>query len=596
MRHRLALLALALGLAPAAHGHVANHASVHDAMAAIIERIRASVPVDSLAGLDEQRLTSFITDEERHVLATEYWTFRVDVPVTVSVMRAELQGEMPFWLLDRGFVKTDMRAIVNREPVEVWQRDFEAGPIGLGINGLRDSRHYFAVLTPREPGESITVSQMYPGQQAVSVLRVGGPVYADELGYRLEEAPAELNGQLLLCPVETRSADTQLVRLFRTTDHPATETPDQVVLTWSDDPRTTQAIQWRTSTAVMDGMIRHRRMDMGEDHPYEQTVAAVTRLRDPYLVNDPVVHRLAAVLRELEPGTAYTYTVGSATADRWSEPRAFTTAPAEEVAFSFIYMGDVQAGMDSWGTLVHAAFARHPHAAFHLIAGDLVNRGNQRDDWDDFFYNSRDIYDRRQLVPALGNHEYQGPFGPWMYHRIFTLPENGPMRVPGERSYSFRYSNALFVVLDSNQPVDIQTEWLEEQLAGSDAVWKFVCHHHPSYSSKGERDNREVRKGFGGLYDKYHVDLVMQGHDHAYLRTHPMRGEERASSTAEGTVYILSNAGGKMYQQDLRDYTDVGYTNLSMYQVLDIAIEGHQLTYRAYEGDGRLRDEFVIQK
>lgn len=43
-------------------------------------------------------------------------------------------------------------------------------------------------------------------------------------------------------------------------------------------------------------------------------------------------------------------------------------------------MGDVQAGMKAWGELAHMAYARYPTAAFHLIDGDLVNRGSERDD------------------------------------------------------------------------------------------------------------------------------------------------------------------------------------------------------------------------
>ena len=37
-------------------------------------------------------------------------------------------------------------------------------------------------------------------------------------------------------------------------------------------------------------------------------------------------------------------------------------------------------------------------------------------------------------------------------------------------------------------------------------------------------------------------------------------------------------------------------TNTATYQVLDIQISGDRLVYRAYDTDGNLKDELVIEK
>jgi hypothetical protein len=121
-------------------------------------------------------------------------------------------------------------------------------------------------------------------------------------------------------------------------------------------------------------------------------------------------------------------------------------------------------------------------------------------------------------------------------------------------------------------------------------------YHHPAYSSSPTRNNPEIRKLWGDLFDKYHVDLALQGHDHAYLRTYPMRDGRPTDTTAEGTVYIVSVSGTKYYDQGEFDYTEVGMTRTSTYQVLDIQISGDRLVYRAYDIDGDLRDDFVIEK
>ena len=116
------------------------------------------------------------------------------------------------------------------------------------------------------------------------------------------------------------------------------------------------------------------------------------------------------------------------------------------------------------------------------------------------------------------------------------------------------------------------------------------------WSSGGNHDNEDVRKLWTPIFDKYHVDLALQGHDHAYLRTYPMRGQKRVATAKDGTVYVISISGTKHYEQPPHDYTEVGLTKFSTYQVLDIQIAGNRLVYRAHDVDGQVRDEFVIEK
>jgi len=317
-------------------------------------------------------------------------------------------------------------------------------------------------------------------------------------------------------------------------------------------------------------------------------------LVDPGLVNDAACHRHTVTLSSLAPATTYEYSI-AAGAD-WTRWTPFTTAPDGARPFKFIYMGDAQNGLETWGRLIHQAHAKEPDTAFYIMAGDLINRGIQRDDWDLFWHSAKGVFDRRQLVPAIGNHENQGANGPWMYLDMFALPENGSDAIAKERSYCFTYSNALFIVLDTNTDVEAQTPWLEKQLANSTATWKFVVYHHPAYSSRPNRDNSLVRKWWTPLFDKYHVDMALQGHDHAYLRTWPIKGNKRVGSPEEGTVYVVSVSGTKFYDQEDPWYEEFGMTRVATYQVLDLTIEGATMTYKAYDIDGKVRDEFVITK
>jgi 3',5'-cyclic AMP phosphodiesterase CpdA len=257
-------------------------------------------------------------------------------------------------------------------------------------------------------------------------------------------------------------------------------------------------------------------------------------------------------------------------------------------------MGDAQNGLDTWGRLVRGSFRARPDVAFYLMAGDLVNRGNERDDWDEFFENARGVFDRRPLVPVLGNHECQGG-RPTLYLEQFALPRNGPTNIEPERAYTLQYGNALLVVLDSNLAPEKQTPWLEEQLKSSPARWKIVAYHHPAYSSGLNRDNKALRTAWTPIFDAYGVDLALQGHDHAYLRTHPLRAGEKVAPS-KGTTYIVSVSGTKWYPQAEHPETAVGFTDIATWQVLDLQVHGDRLFYKAYDRHGRLKDEFVIDK
>ncbi|HIJ66255.1 MAG TPA: hypothetical protein HPP77_09935 [Candidatus Hydrogenedentes bacterium] len=398
-----------------------------------------------------------------------------------------------------------------------------------------------------------------------------------------------LGGLLVLGVVEHHPV---LVADVRATSHPATDSPDQVVLTWSDDPRTTQAVQWRTAAGIEECSIRYRSAlsEVLGEWAYVQALNSL--LEDPQLANDPLNRRHTAVLAGLNPATTYVYQVGCG--DTWAPEAAFTTAPAEDVPFTFIYMGDVQNGFEAWGDLLRAAYERHPEAAFLIVAGDLVGNGCDRSQWDAFFHAAKGAFDRRPLVPAVGNHDECDDEAPRMYLELFALPKNGPGGVTPERAYAFEYGNALFVVLDSNLDPATQTRWLEDRLAESQAAWKFVVCHHPAYVSKPHRDSAEMRAEWCPLFDAYHVDMVLQGHDHAYMRTRPMRNGTAVDEPAAGTTYIVSVAGTKFYEQAERDYFAVGFEAVSTYQV--VTIDGGRLDYKAYDLDGNTVDAVTIQK
>jgi len=583
---------------PCALAHDGSQVSVHDTVAEILERMRRELPADDLVALTVPKVEAFLTAQEREVLGTAHIRFRVNVPVIVTILRDTSLGDEPFWLRERGFADTGVKEKLSTREFDLWEKSFAAGEIGLGVHNLSGRGiHYIILLRPQRARANVKVTNLYPGHLRTMPFVAGVEPYIDQ-DIRLGSVPPRLEGRLLIQTESDSEEDAQLVSRFSKTKYPAKDRAEHVVLTWSGDPRTTQTIQWRTSSRIKQGFVRFQPRSEGAMLDGQSACTKRARpeiLYTPTLVNDPLILRHTVVLTGLKPATTYVYSVGDGSAEGWLEPAEFTTAPAGAVPFSFVYMGDAQNGLDQWGILLLNAYRERPDAAFYVMAGDLVNRGAERWDWDSFFENSKGVFDRRQLVPVLGNHECQGG-EPELYLSQFTLPRNGPLSIPSERAYAFEYSNAKFIILDSNLDPTTQTAWLEEQLADTKAAWKFVSYHHPAYSSGGNRDNPKVRNVWTPLFDKYHVDLALQGHDHAYLRTHPMRGQQRVTDAKDGTIYIISVSGTKYYEQPKRDYTEVGFTKVSTYQVLDIHIDGNKLVYRAHDLDGKVRDEFVIEK
>ena len=594
-------LAALLFTAALGQAHVGPHPSVHDTVAGIVDRFRKTIPQTELIAMDAAKAKSLLTEKELNTLGTEHVTFHVNVPVKVIIIRDAAMGDKPFWLKKRDFKPMGFKITIQGTEVDFWMKDFEAGRIGLGVNSLTGGNsHYIVALMPLTKETKLEVTELYPGQLRVGALKDGLQPFVDrpEAMPELPLLPGILSGLTVIRTQYESRDDAKLINLFNNTNHPALAKPDQIILTGSGDPQTTQTIQWRTGTSVAKGQVQWiKKSAYNRFQPArpKRAKAGTFKMEDANLLNDPIVHRHTATLTGLEPDTTYLYSVGDGSDDGWSEMAEFTTAPGRTEPFSFVYMGDAQNGLYRWGSLVQDAFRQRPAAAFYIMAGDLVNRGNERDDWDSLFHNARGIYDRRPVVPAIGNHENQGGH-PGLYLQMFDLPKNGPEKVEPERAYTFKYSNAEFFVLDSNLTPESQTAWLENALKTSTATWKFAVYHHPAYSSKPERDNPGIREQWTPLFDKYHVDMALQGHDHAYLRTYPMKDQNKAGSTADGTVYIVSVSGTKFYEQDPREYIEFGMTNVSTFQVLDIQISGNRLVYRSYDADGKLRDNLIIEK
>ena len=578
--------------------HNGPHPSVHDTVAGILNRFKSTLTTDEIVKIDLATARSLLTEKEKHVLSHEHISFHVNIPVKVFIIRDASMGDKPFWLKEREFKPLGLKFKIQNRDVDFWVKDFNAGRVSLGINSLSGNDHHYGVaLMPLKPNAKLEITKMYPGQLRAAAMKEGTKPFVDK-NEKLPALPSVLSGLTIIQTVYKNRNDAKLIGIYRKTSYPSGPDPDQIVLTWANDPKTSQTIQWRTDKTVNKSQLQWiKKNDFNQFNPGTPKIidAVTNEMLNTNYVNDPKIHRHTVNLTGLEPNTTYLYSVGLDSANSWSELSEFKTAPNKTEPFSFVYMGDAQNGLDRWRSMITGAFRKRPNAAFYIMAGDLVDRGNEIDDWDHMLHNARDIYDRRPLIPAIGNHEVQGGH-PTTYLKLFDLPKNGPEKIEPERCYTFKYSNAEFFILDTTLAPKLQTKWLEKALSASTATWKFAVYHHPAYSSEPARDNKKVRNLWTPIFDKYHLDMALQGHDHAYLRTYPMNKQKRVATAREGTYYVVSVSGTKFYEQDPHDYTEVGFTNTPTFQILDILIDGNKLIYKAYDAEDKIRDEIVIEK
>jgi predicted phosphodiesterase len=357
------------------------------------------------------------------------------------------------------------------------------------------------------------------------------------------------------------------------------------MLTWSSDPSTGIDIQWRTDTTVNTGAVMYRETG-GRDE--KSVTAELFRMEDRVLVNDRKVNRFTARLRGLTPGKTYEYSIIPGAG--YTSAQTFST-PSADSSFTFIWFGDTHHSPE-FGKLIQAADQRHPETAFYCIAGDIVSDGLFRNQWDDIFDFTTDIVSRKPLMVVPGNHDNRSGLGAHMYRELFSYPMNAPEGVEKEQTYAFRYKNALFLMIDATSPIDAQTSWIEDQLAGTDARWKFAVFHFPPYSSDGGYP--EIRKKWCSIFDKYHVDMVMSGHVHNYLRTKPMNGEKIVSSPAGGTIYLVSIGIPDNDPQPVLPFADAQVSGEMLYQT--VSVNGNVLEYKALNIDGKIRDRVSIVK
>ena len=285
---------------------------------------------------------------------------------------------------------------------------------------------------------------------------------------------------------------------------PTTTEPEQLLLTWGNDPARSVTVSWSApgtvaqpapflaySTRPITAGNPGRRVRLPEPAPLDVTrhypEAASVSFTDG--LNDQTTYFYHVQLIDLEPGTRYYYQVCDGAATPSTAGSSFETAPSGRARFRFSSFGDL--ATPSWdlntsGNIWHESCDNSYYAVsaienpgdgrgaplFHLLNGDLcyanLDIQNAPGVWRDFGVNMGRSAANRPWMPALGNHEvefgvcneagqagdapggvraqgaagnyFNGPYGFGHYLSRFLLPDNGVTNWDGNRLRGNFYS------------------------------------------------------------------------------------------------------------------------------------------------------------
>jgi len=213
----------------------------------------------------------------------------------------------------------------------------------------------------------------------------------------------------------------------------------------------------------------------------------------------------------------------------------------------------------------------------------------------------------------FGNHEdesksllnsYLSHFGLSKQYYSFDIHNVHVLTMATEEEFGSKSDQYKFVVND-----------LRKAANNPDIKWIIVTMHYPFYSSPNtckESDcagNEESRELYHPLFDKYGIDLVLQGHVHNYQRSFPLKFNQESSSkplmtstnkaeykNPDGVVFAIVGTGGVNLHGLSGSSSFMANQEDSKFGILDMHFSDNKLDAKFVTNEGSTLDHFSISK
>ena len=201
-------------------------------------------------------------------------------------------------------------------------------------------------------------------------------------------------------------------------------------------------------------------------------------------------------------------------------------------------------------------------------------------------------------------HEYLNHFGLSNQYYSYNIKDIHILTMSTEGTFSIGSKQFYFVVKD-----------LEAAATDPKIKWIIVNMHVPMYTSPNtcaERTcagDKSLRDTYHTLFDKYGVDLVLEGHVHNYQRSYPIKYNQQDPSkplvtsssknnynNPEGEIYAIVGTGGVNLHGLSGKSAFMASQQDSKFGVLDFHFNGDKLDAMFVSNDGKIMDQFSITK
>ncbi len=327
------------------------------------------------------------------------------------------------------------------------------------------------------------------------------------------------------------------------------KSPSIIYLTWMHDPTTSMTVHWHSSDKDCNSIVLYRKQGGAE---WEKKEGLYGTLSKTHLL----VHTVE--MDNLEPGSEYEFRIGGQ-----ERIHRFRTLPGKlSRPVRFVVGGDAYFYLSTLRKMNREIAACNPD--FVVVGGDIAYTNGRRavfkgkdweikrwqtflQEWTNFMVDSEGRM--IPIVPVLGNHDIRptclsASKSPHFYfYELFATPEKGvPYRVLDAGDYL-----SLFL-LDSGHTFHIegqQTEWLKKTLSERENTpYKMAAYHiaaYPSVYPFRSSGAKKIRAKWNPLFERYHLNVAFEHHNHAYKRTFPMKGNK---INPDGVVYMGDGSWG----------------------------------------------------